>query len=1264
MTSDLQGSTALGEKLDPESLREVLDLYFDEMRLVIASHGGIIEKIIGDAIVAVFGTAAAAGSDTSDDHALRAVRAAADGQAALQALNDQLAARWGVQLVNRTGIATGPMIVRAAAADARILTDDVVQVSARLEQSAPAFEALLDEATHAAAVSTAGVTAEPLLARPKSGPPFPAFRLVSVETAPAPSAAPTGANDGPGRTCANCGTVNPDDFRFCRACGTGLLLVRAADMRKTVTIVFAALHARGRAGQPLGPADRRDVMARAFGASRAALARHGGTIEKFIGDAMMAVFGLPVRHEDDALRAVRAALEMRDSLIALAATLEAESGIRLEVAVGVNSGEVITGEARLGQRLVTGDAVNVAARLEQVADAGQILVGDLTATLVRRTARLEPVASLTLKGKTEPVPAYRLEGLRASSAVDLGQVTALVGREAELRTLTDALDTATGSKASQLVTLVGDAGVGKTRLAHEFLEAARDRATVVSGRCLPYGDGITFWPVVEVVREAAGIRETDRPSVAIRRIRRLVEDEAIVDRVAAAVGLRDAPYQVGELFWGIRRFLETLAVARPLVVVFDDIHWAESTFLDLVGHLTANAEGPILLLCMARHELLERQPAWGEGPHDRRIFLGPLSDEDAARVAENLLGQVGLAAAVRDRVVAAAEGNPLFVEQLVSMLKDTGDLRLTDDGWEPAGDLSTLAIPPTIHALLAARIDGLPDGERAVVNPASVIGLVFARLALEALVEEELRGAVPQRLDALTARQLVRPLAAVGGDGADYRFGHLMIRDAAYGGLLKRTRARLHARFVAWADEANRASDRAMEFEEILGYHLEQAHRYLSELGPLDEHGVALGMDASERLASAGHRAFVRGDMPATANLTRRAAALLPEGHAGWPTLQFRLGIALTEVGESDAAEAAFGVAAEGAARLGDLGLEATARLERVMSEYYTDPSTVQGDIEEQIRESIAILERVGGDGGLARAWLSMSAVRMVATRWGEAAEAVERAIEHAHKAGDRVLAIRAGSYLGSCARLGPTPVPEAIHLCEAIIAGSGGDRNTEAVTLRSLAHLHAMRGEFESAREEYRRARRTLEDLGWTFQAALTSIDSGPIEMLAGDPVAAEAELRRDYEALDRLGERNYISTVAALLAEALWQQGRVDDASAMASFGAEVAAPDDVITQVQLGRVRGKVSSWLGRHEEAEATCRAAVDLSRTEDDPTDRANALWDLALVLGAAGRDAEAAAAVTETLALHEAKGNVVSAAEARRFLAATRERSKPRIERP
>src|SRR5919109_1363767 len=608
--------------------------------------------------------------------------------------------------------------------------------------------------------------------------------------------------------CPSCGEENPDRLRLCGFCGTPLAPVAPPqEVRKTVTIVFSDLKGSTSLGEALDSESLREVMTRYFDEMRRILESHGGTIEKFIGDAVMAVFGLPKLHEGDALRAVRAAHEMQQALAALNVELEQVWGVRLENRTGVNTREVVAGDPTAGQRLVVGDAVNVAARLEQAAGATEVLLGDLTYNLVRDAVEADPVEPLTLKGKSEPVPAYRLLAVRAS-------------------------------------------GDGYARHADA--------------------------PLVGRSRDAAGIAQEDPPDVARTKLAGLVAppDEAVVARVAAAIGLSSEQFPIEELFWGIRKLLESLARERGAVVLFDDVHWAEPTFLDLVEHLVESVQdAPLLLLCPSRPDLLERRPEWAEGPSARRLPLAPLSETETERIVENLVGQVEIAPEVRRRIVEASEGNPLFAEQLLSMLVDGGYLRLEDGRWRSDGALSELEMPPTIQALLAARLDHLAPEERAVVEPGSVIGLAFPQAAVEELVWEALRGRVAELLGTLSRKQFVRPQP---GDELAYRFGHLLIRDATYQGLLKRTRAKLHEQFVDWADRVNRERNRAAEYEEILGYHLEQAYRYLAELGPLDDHGRELGRRAAERLASAGRSAFGRGDMTAAAGLLDRAAALLP----------------------------------------------------------------------------------------------------------------------------------------------------------------------------------------------------------------------------------------------------------------------------------------------------------------------------------------------------------------------------------------------------
>lgn len=924
-------------------------------------------------------------------------------------------------------------------------------------------------------------------------------------------------------------------------------------------------------------------------------------------------------------------------------------GITLRSHIGVNTGEVVAGDASLGQRLVTGDAVNVAARLEQAAGAREVLVGDLTYRLMRGQVEVEAVEPLILKGKAEPVPAYRLLAVRDRRDEGRSQDAPMVGREAETALLSRALSEVVDGRTAQAITFVGDAGVGKTRLTGEFLEKASSGATVLRGRCLPYGDGITFWPLIEVVREAVDIRDDDSPEAAMARVVAAVDDDLpVADRISSILGLSTTTYQVAELFWGVRRFFEHLTATRPLVILFDDVHWAEKTFLDLLDHLTGDAGNlAVLVLCTARHELMERYPDWGDGDHTSRIVLGPLSDADAEKVIENMLGDAGLAEGARARIVAASEGNPLFVEQLLSMLIDNGRLRKGARGWEATEDLADLAIPPTIHALLAARLDALPPDERAVVEPASVIGLSFPQDAVEALVTELVRAEVPRRLGELARKEFVHPQTDTPDEDHVFRFHHLLVRDAAYQGLLKRSRAVLHERFVDWADVVNAERGRTIEFEEILGYHLEQAYQYRSQLGHVDEHGAQIGIRASECLGSAGSRALGRGDMLAAANLLSRATAVLPALDPRRPRLLIMTGEARLELGEFAAASDLFDAAVAVASELADRSAEATARIERLRLRHVTGSSGGADQVASQVHELIPSLEAAEDQAGLARAWRLLTYVEMDAERWSAAEMTATRVLEHARRAGDRAMELRMLPALAHTARYGPMPVDEAVRRCEELLTRATGDRRAETAIRRTIASLRALQGDFETARNLYRASRATLLDLGWRFGAALVSIDSGPIEMLAGDPAAAEAELRRDYQTLDAMGERNFITTTAAYLAHALYRLGRFDDAASFATFSAETAAEDDVATQFLWRSARAKLLAQAGSGMEAIAMAREALRLARTSDDPIGQADTQVELAVTLRLCGRARDSEAELAGAIVAYERKGSVASIAMAR-----------------
>ena len=1050
--------------------------------------------------------------------------------------------------------------------------------------------------------------------------------------------------------CPGCGEENPDKFRLCGFCGTPL---RAAappvEARKTVTIVFSDLKGSTNLGERLDSEALREIMARYFEEMQRVLERHGGTVEKFIGDAVMAVFGLPKLHEDDALRAVRAAFDMKTSLAKLNGELERRWGVQLANRTGVNTGEVVAGD-QTDQRLVTGDAVNVAARLEQAAPELEVLIGEPTYRLVRGAVEVEPVEPLELKGKSERVPAYRLLSVRSGAMLPRRLDAPLVGREAELALLGDALARASAAGSARMVTVVAHAGVGKTRLLAEFLRSASREATVLRGHCLPYGEGITFWPLTEIVHDAGGIGEDDTPDQALAKLRAVVADEPdlVTERLATVLGLGEREFPVEELFWASRKLFESLARERPLVVVFEDIHWAEPTLLALIEHLVDNADAPLLVLCTARPDLLEVHGEWSESASAQRVELQALSTDQAGALVDNLLGSE-LDRGARRRIAEAAEGNPLFVEQMVSMWIESGLLVQRDGGWVPAADLSAVDVPPTIQALLAARLDRLNRDERGVIEPAAVVGRVFYRGAVETMTADELRAELDALLGALIRKEFVAPDHDTTLPGEDtYRFHHVLIRDAAYQGLLKRARADLHERAAEWLAAA--MGPRVVEVEEIMGYHLERAFRYRDELGPLDDHAHRVGVRASTLLGASGRRALARGDMPAAANLLRRASGLLPRTDPRRLHLLPDLGEVLLELGEFQEAEALLSEAILEGARAGDRRLETEATLVRLAVRFAGSPDSLGPSVVRDVERALAESEKLGDHRGIAKAYRLLGTIHGTVAHYEEAERATLRTIEHARLAGDQMLEVRNFPPYAIVSAYGPRPISEALERCEELLPAAQGDRRTQAVVLCVLSHLHAMQGSFDEARREYRRAQVMLDDLGVKVLAASTSLDSGPVEMLAGDPAGAERELRRDLDRLEAMGERFLASSVTAYLAQAVVAQGRMDEAEALSRKCEEVVLADDAEAQSIWRRVRALAIVDRGEDRQAAKLAREAVEIIRRTDSPVLQADALVDAAEILQKAGWDAEGEPLLTEALDLYERKGDLVGAARAREAL--------------
>jgi class 3 adenylate cyclase/tetratricopeptide (TPR) repeat protein len=1036
-----------------------------------------------------------------------------------------------------------------------------------------------------------------------------------------------------------------------------------SESRKVVTVLFTDVRGSTRLGEQLDPEPLRLVLSRYFEEMQVVVERHGGLVTKFIGDAVMAVFGMPATHEDDALRAVRSAAEMRERLAELNDEFASSWGVTLEVRTGVNTGEVLAAEPSSAESLVVGDAVNTAARLEQTAAPGEILLGDETCRLVHEAVAAEPVGPLELRGKAAPIAAWRLlEVIPQAPGWGRRLDSPLVGRAAELAVLEDAFRRVVDGPACELVTIMGPAGVGKSRLTAELIARVGPRATVLQGRCLSYGDGITFWPVASVVMDAIGMEERDTQDEARRKVAALLattgdadaaDDELVGDGLGSLLGLRAADVGLQETYWAVRRFLERLAARGPLVVVFDDIHWGEATFLDLLDYLADWIQGaPVLIVCQARPELLDVRTDWMTAkPNASAVTLGPLTETETDGLIRGLVGGTEVPVAARARITEVSEGNPLFVEETIRMLVDDGVLRLLDGGWALDDDLSTIAIPPTIHALLTARLDRLEPEQRTVTERASVVGRSFWWGAVSELSPPDIRPGIAGSLQSLVRKELIRPdRSEIRGQDA-FRFTHILVRDAAYRGIPKARRAEMHERLADWLDVNTR--DLAGEYEEIVGYHLEQAHRSLLDLGPGNDRTAALGERTAERLASAGERAFARGDMPAAVNLISRAVALLPSHHARRLELLPELAFALMEAGDFDRLLETAKEMEEAATATGDVGVQAHAIVIGLWIRLFTSPEGWAAEADREARRAIDLFGGLGDERGLARAWSLVGLVGMLSARFAPAEEAWERAIEHAQRAGNRREALEGVSWAAAAVWLGPTPAEEGIRRSRELFERAQGDTKAMSTALFAEGGLAAGLGRFDEATELFGRSRALMEEVAllvWRAGALTQAV--GWALLMDGRPADAEAELRSSYETLKEIGEVTFLSTVAAILAEAVLAQGRLDEAEELTRVSEEAAGAEDVYSQVVWRNVRAKCLARRGTTAEALDLAREAVTLVTGTDALDLQWHALMSRAEVLRQAERVAEAELALQQAAAVAEQKGNLVAAKVSREALAA------------
>jgi class 3 adenylate cyclase/tetratricopeptide (TPR) repeat protein len=1031
------------------------------------------------------------------------------------------------------------------------------------------------------------------------------------------------------------------------ACGVRLAAAGGRERRKLATMLFCDVTGSTAMGERFDAEAVRALMLRYFDEMRAAIESHGGAVEKFIGDAVVGIFGVPVAHEDDALRAVRAAAEMQERAARLNEEFERRFGLGIALRIGVNTGEVVTGEVSADRPMASGDPVNVAARLEQAAQPGEILVGEQTYLLTRGAVSLEPVEPLALKGKSEQVAAYRVRSVAADGPAYARQLDVeLVDRETELATLEAAFSSCVAGQRCHLVAIVGEAGVGKSRLAAEFVRSVASGTTVLSGRCLSYGEGITYWPLAEAVKQAAGVDAADTPDQARARIAELAaaapDGETVAGLLAVAAGLSEASASPEEIAWAARRLLAALAREQPVVFLLDDLQWAEPTFLALVDVL-AGIEAPVVLLALARPELLDR-PELDKRDEAVVIRLEPLPVDASAALIERTLGG-GLASDLRDQMIEAAGGNPLFLEELLAMLIDSGLLRRSDGGWVEAAGESAFPLPPTLEALLEGRLDLLDEVEREVLERASVEGKIFRLETIEALsAPNELEG-LPAALDALVDKGLVHPTILAGEPA--FLFRHLLIRDVVYRGIPKRLRAELHERFAGWLEE--KAGERAAELAEVIGYHFEQACRYRQELGPLDHEGEANARRAAARLEEAGFRAHGRGDLFAAINLLQRAVALWRDDDPARVRLLPELGAALAEAGRLSTAADILAEARRLADGAGDERLEARAHIEELVLRLQVDAGRAMAEARQAGARARPTFEEAGDELGLCRLAYLQGQVHWLEGRAAAAEEAWERAASYARRAGDQRRLADILRWIPSVVLFGPTPAPAGIRRCEEIRQVLRGNLRAQSEILPALGGLHAMTGRFESARELLADSDAILEELGFTIHSAPEW--AAFIALLEGDPVAAEERLRAGYDRLAAMGESQLLSTTAALLARAVYEQGRYDEAYAFTEASAEAAALEDVVTQIAWRAVRARILVGQGRIGEGEKLAREAVALAERTDLPSDRGDALLDLAEVFRTSARLEEAGAAVRRALSLYEQKGNLVRAEKARSLLA-------------